>query len=324
MDHQQQQQPQPGPYQPQIDGPAINGLGPPPDLVVRPAAADANAYGHAVVSGHAAAPVVAARQVYYPPVAAAAAAAAGGLNQHGGGAVVVGQAAQLQPVHAAAAVGCQVCGAGLLPVAGGPAVGAGRRVVPLLPTNSRQNPRIAAHPPGGPSAAAAAAGAAPAVVYGGAAEGVQLAEAEPNPAQRQRQADSTTMTDPLPDLVNAHRIPSSAAHSQQPSHHHHRHLYQQHNGNHQQQQQQQQQQQAPCQQQDGAGAEMMMLYDDPGRCWLSQCAAYRNGNAFVQYVSTAGSAGTYSHPIYQRADSGKSCGELSAITSIRVVMPRCE
>jgi hypothetical protein len=296
VQQQQQQHPhhhhhQPGLYhhQPQIDGAQINGLGPPPDLVVRPGAANADLYARAGGGGHGGIPVGVAGQVYYQPVAAA------GIHQHCAGAVG-GQAAAMQHSHAAAAVGCQVCGAGLPPVVGASGSG-GRRIVPWLPGSSRQNPPMMA-PSVGLHAAAAPA-AAPAVVYGGA-DGV-LAEADLMPAPRQRRGESSSMMDPLPDLINTHRIPP-AGQVQQPPPHHHRHFYQPHNGN-------LQQQPAPFpgqQRGNGGGAEMMMLYDDPGSCWLSQCSAYRNGNPFAQYVSTAGMAATFGQPNYQRADDGKS------------------
>jgi hypothetical protein len=173
-------------------------------------------------------------------------------------------------------------------------VGIGRRAVPSAP-NNRQNPRLAG-PPGGLPGAGPAAAAAPAFVYGSAAG----AFADVEMAQVQRPAEPGTLTDPLPDLVNTHRVPGTGQ-LQQPLYHHHHHCYQ-HNVQQQQLASGGQQQQQMIQQQDG-GAEMMMLYDDPGRCWLSQYATYRNANPFAQYVSTAAA---YGQPIYQRADDGNA------------------
>jgi len=93
------------------DGVAVNGLGPPPDLVVRPAVADPDAYGRVAACGHGGLPIAAAAgRVFYPPAVPAA-----GVHSYGAGAAA-GQAAVLHV--AAAAIGCQVCGAGLLPMVG--------------------------------------------------------------------------------------------------------------------------------------------------------------------------------------------------------------
>ena len=255
-------------HQQRNDGVAVNGLGPPPDLVVRPAVIDADAYGRAAPGARGGLPIAAAGgHVLYPPVVAAA-----GIHPHLGVGAAAGQAAVLH-VAAAAAIGCQVCGAGLLPIVGGHSAAGGRHRVVHMPHPHQRGAQSqdGAHP--------APEVAAPVVVYGAVG-----GEDEVPQLQRQRANNVGAVIDPLPDLVNAHRVPTQAGQSHQPHHHHHHHYYQQ------------QENMQQCQQQDG-GAEMMMLYDDPGRCWLSQCPAYRHGNPFV---SSSSGVATYGQPIYHR------------------------
>ena len=165
--------------------------------------------------------------------------------------------------------GCQVCGVGTLHVDAPPAP-TSDGVIAVPPNNGQHAPLLGAvHP-------------VPAPVY-------RVADAEIR-GQRLPADSSAWSTDPLPDLVNAHRVPATSQ-SRPPMQRHDLRYLQRSDFSVQQLQQ-------------NGGAETMMHYDDPARCWLSQCSApgpYRHAspNPLVQYAAST-SAAAFREPVYHQ------------------------